>query len=137
MVYSIEHETSGSIRIKTGRRKIGHEEEEILRYALEALHGVTDVMIFRATGSIRLSYTCSREYLLEKLSSLRYENIEMLAEKSAEKIGTEEIRERKLSPELKRRLRKRLLFETAADVLLPEPVQVAYHLYQFVTLKNL
>ena len=44
---------------------------------------------------------------------------------------------RHLTPELKRKLRTRILIECAADVFLPMPVQVAYHVYQLLTLKEL
>jgi hypothetical protein len=47
------------------------------------------------------------------------------------------MRKRKLDPELKRKLRMRILGETIADTVLPLPVQLAYHAYQMVTLKEL
>jgi ATP-dependent exoDNAse (exonuclease V) beta subunit len=51
--------------------------------------------------------------------------------------AAEEMRNRKLDPELKRKLRMRILGETIADTVLPLPVQLAYHAYQMVTLKEL
>ena len=51
--------------------------------------------------------------------------------------GSEELSRRKLSPELKRKLRCKVIAEAAADMLLPAPVQLGFHVYQLVTLKNL
>ena len=47
------------------------------------------------------------------------------------------MKKRKLDPELKRKLRMRILGETIADTVLPLPVQLAYHAYQMVTLKEM
>ena len=61
----------------------------------------------------------------------------MFAEGLEESIGKEELARRKLSPELKRKLRCKVIAEAAADMLLPAPVQLGFHVYQLVTLKNL
>jgi hypothetical protein len=64
----------------------------------------------------------------------------MMAEKKDNEnamISAEEMRKRKLDPELKRKLRMRILGETIADAILPLPVQLAYHAYQMVTLKKI
>ena len=37
----------------------------------------------------------------------------------------------------KRRLNRRILVEAAADMILPAPVQVAYHAYQMLVLQSL
>ena len=62
-----------------------------------------------------------------------------MAEKEEEnaRISAEEMKKRKLDPELKRKLRMRILGETIADTVLPFPVQLAYHAYQMVTLKEM
>jgi hypothetical protein len=34
-------------------------------------------------------------------------------------------------------MRRKVIVEAAADILMPMPVQVGYHLYQLVTLRDL
>lgn len=52
-------------------------------------------------------------------------------------VSREELKVRKMDPMLKNKLRKRIILEAGADMLLPMPVQIAYHIYQLVTLKEL
>ena len=47
------------------------------------------------------------------------------------------MKSRKLDEQLKTKLRLRILAEMAADIAMPMPVQVGYHLWQMITLKNL
>ena len=75
--------------------------------------------------------------ILKKLRNLQFHNVKMFAEEIEESISTEELSRRKLSPELKRKLRCKVIAEAAADMLLPAPIQLGYHMYQLVTLKNL
>ena len=63
--------------------------------------------------------------------------MELFASELDDRISREELKRRKLSPEVKNRLRRKVLIETAADLLMPAPLQVGYHIYQLVTLKNL
>ena len=81
----------------------------------------------------------SRKLSDEQAKILKYAFVQMMAEKEEEnaRISAEEMRNRKLDPELKRKLRMRILGETIADTVLPLPVQLAYHAYQMVTLKEL
>lgn len=52
-------------------------------------------------------------------------------------VSREELKVRKMDPMLKKKLRRRIILEAGADLLMPVPVQMAYHLYQLVTLKEL
>lgn len=51
-------------------------------------------------------------------------------------VSREELKTRKMDPNLKKKLRRRIILEAGADLLMPMPVQMAYHLYQLVTLKE-
>ena len=137
MNYSIQHETNHYIRIRLTCGKINGAEEEILRDVLSQMKQVKQVKIYAGTGGIALTYDGNREQLLEKLSALQYRNIEYFADELERRIGVEEIARRKLSPEVKRKMRSRMLLETVADIALPMPIQVGYHLYQLVTLKGM
>ena len=137
MIFTIAHETRHSIRIRTAASRFSAAEADVLRRCLGEMKGVTDVEVFRATGSVRITYEGDRDYILDRLKTFSYKNVELFAREEQERISHEEIAKRKLSPGVKRKLRRRLLLETAADVLQPEPVQVGYHIYQIVTLRNL
>ena len=41
------------------------------------------------------------------------------------------------TPELKKKLRTRMLLEMAADIVLPVPLQMGYHVYQMITLRDI
>ena len=137
MKYHIESETAHRIRVRLSSRKLTTEQAQILEYAFKGIAGVKKVTVYRATGGCALTFDCDRKEILRRLDSFRFENVEMLATKEAERISREEMRARKLEPELKRKLRMRILAETAADIVMPMPVQIGYHVWQMVTLRDL
>lgn len=137
MKYHIESETAHRIRVRLSSRKLTSEQAQILEYAFKGIAGVKKVTVYRATGGCALTFDCDRKEILRRLDSFRFENVEMLATKEAERISREEMRARKLEPELKRKLRLRILAETAADIVMPMPVQIGYHVWQMVTLRDL
>ena len=136
MKYRIADESAGRIRIRIAEKKLTAEQAEILRYAFSTVKGVTKVRVYPATAGCAISYRCPRSEIIRRLNAFRFENVTLLAEEERQ-ISTAEMKERKLAPELKHRLRMRILAETLADALLPMPVQIGYHVYQMVTLRNL
>ena len=137
MKFVIEHQTSSYMRLRLNGGRFTRTEAEVLEYALSNLKGVSGVRLYPASGGIALSYKGDREVILKKLRNLHFHNVKMFAEEIEESISTEELSRRKLSPELKRKLRCKVIAEAAADMLLPAPIQLGYHMYQLVTLKNL
>ncbi len=137
MKYHIEAETSHRIRIRLGSRKLTREQAKILEYAFTGMNDVTKVTVYRATGGAALEFRCDREEIIKRLDQFRFENVEMMAAEEAERISREELRVRKLHPEVKRNIRLRILAETAADIVMPMPLQVGYHVWQMITLKDL
>ncbi len=139
MNYHIEAETKHRLRIRIGVHKLSEEQAKILKYAFSNAPGVTEVMIYKASAGCAITYSGDRLEIIRRLNSFNFENVQMMAGKKEEenaKISAEEMRKRKLDPELKRKLRTRILAETIADTVLPLPVQLAYHAYQMVTLKE-
>ena len=61
----------------------------------------------------------------------------MLAREEEERISLNEMKSRKLDEKLKTKLRLRILAETVADLVMPMPVQLGYHIWQMITLKKL
>ena len=140
MDYRIEAETDHRIRIRIGTRKLTEEQSKILKYAISNAPCVTGVTIYKATAGCAITFTGDRREIIRRLNSFNLNNVQMMAEKKDKEnamISAEEMRKRKLDPELKRKLRMRILGETIADAILPLPVQLAYHAYQMVTLKKI
>ena len=137
MKFVIQHQTSSYMRLRLSGGRLTKAEAEVLEYALSNLKGVSGVRIYPASGGIAFSYLGDREAILRKLRNLQFHNVKMFAEEIEESISTEELARRKLSPDLKRKLRCKVIAEAAADMLLPAPVQLGFHVYQLVTLKNL
>ncbi|MBR2189892.1 MAG: hypothetical protein IJ860_10900 [Eubacterium sp.] len=137
MKFSIQHETKSYLRIRLISGKISETEEEVLEYALSQMKSVRHVAFYPATGGIAISFDGDRNMILEKLKALQYQNVALFAGQLEQRIDVEELERRKLSPRLKRKMRRRIFLETAADIALPMPIQVGYHLYQLVTLKGL
>lgn len=139
MQFRIEHESRNRMRVHLyiPGRKMEEGQEEVLHYALSAIQGVRRVEVYLETGNVALSYEGKREDILNKLRELNYENVRMFAQQIDQEIDEEEIRSRKLSPTLKRRMRRKIVIEAAADLFLPAPVQLAYHVYQLITLRDL
>ena len=137
MKFVIQHQTSSYMRLRLCGGRFSGTEAEVLEYALSNLKGVSGVRLYPASGGIAFSYKGDRDTILKKLRNLQFHNVKIFAEELEESIGKEELARRKLSPELKRKLRCKVIAEAAADMLLPAPVQLGFHVYQLVTLKNL
>ena len=119
--------------------KISSSEQEVLEYALSSIAGIRNIQFYRSTGGIAITYDGDRDILIRKLKNLRFDNVVMMAKEEEKKthIGKEELMERKISPELQKRLRRRIMAETVADVVFPWPVQVAIHAYRLITLRDI
>ena len=137
MRYRIVNETKGRMRIHMYAGSISREQEEILTYAFSAIPGIRKVVVYRATGNCALLYEGDREEVVRRLDTFNFENVEVFAKKILPCIDEEEMARRKLSPELKNKLRIRIALETVADAALPLPLQLLYHAYQMITLKNI
>lgn len=137
MKFVIQHQTSSYMRLRLCEGRFTGAEAEVLDYALSNLKGLSGIRLYPASGGIAFFYKGDRQAILRKLQNLQFRNVKLFAEEIEESISTEELARRKLSPELKRKLRCKVLAEAAADMILPAPVQLGFHMYQLVTLKNL
>ena len=93
--------------------------------------------VYRPTGGCALEFDCGADEIRNRLDRFRFENVNLLAEEEKQRISVSEMKSRKLDEQLKTKLRLRILAETVADIAMPMPIQVGYHLWQLVTLKNL
>ena len=137
MYYHIEAQSKRRIRIRLRSSKLTEEEARILEYVFSRIPGVTKVTVYRATGGCALEYNCGVEEILRRIDCFRFENVQMFAREEEQRISLKEMESRKLDEQLKTRLRLRILVETLADIAMPMPVQIGYHLWQMITLKKL
>ena len=144
MKYTSDHESKNSIRIRCeSLRNMTADEADILRFELMNDPGIQKVDLYRKTGGVRITYDCPRSEIIKLLNILDIEDIEIVKDylirhpEEEDYLGSDELLRRHLAPELKRDLRKRIVMEAVADLVMPTPIQLGYHLYQFVTLKKL
>ena len=137
MNYRIEAQSKRRIRVRLRSTKLTEEEAQILKYAFSSMPGVTKVTVYQATGGCALEYNCGVDEILGRLDRFRFENVQMLAREEEERISLNEMKSRKLDEKLKTKLRLRILAETVADLVMPMPVQLGYHIWQMITLKRL
>lgn len=137
MNYQILAQSNHRMRVRLRHAKLTREEAQILTYAFSTISGVNKVTVYRETGGCALEYDCPPEHILERLDRFRFENVDLLAHEEDVRITMAEMKNRKLDQQLKQRLRLRILLETVADLALPMPVQIGYHVWQMITLKHL
>ena len=156
MKCKVVHETGGSLRVKILGRQLSYKEYEALHGLLEKAEGVQRIRTYWATGSIALNFRGDRERLLATIRGISEEDLAAAVEENRRalaELGKKEIEQntpvdfvdlkklkkqgKKMSSLWKRRLNRRILIEAAADMILPAPVQVAYHAYQMLVLQSL
>lgn len=137
MLFFLKHETAHRIRLSLPFCPIRPAQEEVLRYALESMPEIQRVTFYPAVGDMAITYSFGRERILKKLTAFQESNVTLLAEDLESRITMSEVKRRKLDPDVKTALRTRVVLETAADMLLPIPLQLAYHAYQLITLRDI
>ena len=161
MKFTVEHETSSSMRIRMAGDKPSKRTGDAICAILSRTAGIHKVRIYPATKGLMIRHSLSRDALIGILEELDPETIreakQELKEERQEllqrlqriqdphlleealrnhKVDAKELSTRKLDPALKRKMRMRILAEAGADLLLPAPVQIVYHAWQLVTLKS-
>lgn len=142
MKFVIKSELDNRIRIRVAEGRLDYIYDQRLSYAVRQIKGVKDVKVYRRTGGAAITFDrnkISRDELVAALEALDYKAVWVPDDEFVDesKISLEEIRERRLTKGAKRKLREKIILETAADLFLPMPLQVGYHIYQLITLKDL
>lgn len=134
MKFSIEHKSRGRIRIRVPGGKISLAESRKIRLALLGIPEVTDVRIYQASGGVGVFYEGSCEALIAKMQALDVHADEHRqypdTKPESPYLDADEIKKRGLAPHFKRKMRKQIIMEAAADVIMPMPLQLLYHVYQ-------
>ena len=136
MKYRICAKSAHRIRIRLYVSRLSNEQADILRDVFSETSGVTGVTIYQATCGLALEFACPEEEIIRKLNAFRFENVVMMAGKISPYISADEMRERKLDPHLKNKLRMRILAESIFDIATPMPIQLGYHVWQMITLRE-
>ena len=72
MRYTIEHDIPGRLRVRSLKHKLIPEHADQLQGCLLGLAGVNDVRVRERTGSVIITYTCSRRDVLRRLDRFEY-----------------------------------------------------------------
>jgi copper chaperone CopZ len=142
MKFTIKNELENRIRIRLKDGKLDYVKDQRLSYAIGKIKGVKEVRVYRRTGGVAIGFDSAvlpKEKLITALEKIMLKKIWVPENEFVDEshISLEEIKERRLTPEAKRRIREKIALETAADILLPLPLQVGYHFFQLITLKSL
>ncbi|MCR5526910.1 MAG: hypothetical protein K6F39_05950 [Lachnospiraceae bacterium] len=138
MKFSVEHENRHRLRIKlkTDNGKLNDRQCDIIKFALIHMKGVSEVKLLKNTSNVMIRYNRDKDYILQRLSAFNFDNVLLFEEDLELRISEDELHERKIDPELKKKMRRKIFLEAVADVILPTPLQLGYHAYQMITLKE-
>ncbi len=136
MKYIIKHETKGSIRVRIGKKNLSYHVAEVISDKLNKIKGVTNTEIYRGTGGIRAEYTSAdvKDKVLQVISDMDIDDITKEAESAvydSNPITARELRERGFDNDMKAKFRRQIWMEAVTDVLLPEPVNIAMHVFEY------
>ena len=149
MQFQICHENDSSLRLRLERFRISEEEETILSRMLACHPQITGLQIYPATSGIRIFYKGDKKKLLESLEAIPYKNVTFLVENlpkkedirvqllpSCKEIVQELGKSKKMKPSLKRKIGAKVTLEALADMFLPAPASLAFHVYQLFLLSR-
>ena len=149
MQFQVCHENDNSLRLRLERYSISPKEEDILSGILSCHPQINGIQIYPATAGIRIFYKGDKKALLESLKAIPYRNILFFVDHlpKSEDInvqllpGSEEVLKeikkfKKIKPSLKRKIGTRVSLEALADLFLPAPLSLAYHVYQLLLLSR-
>ena len=145
MKYTIEHETASVIRIRLLPARLGRRETEGLKKLLGNVPGVEGIRVFPETGGVSVTHCGTREAVTGWLDGTKREELYCLplkeeggskALKAAKRaVAKSTVKKGKgsgsgLSAAQKHKMKTGVIAEAVADIFLPEPAQLAFHLFQ-------
>ena len=149
MLYQILHENDSSFRIRLGVQQITPQEEELLSQILASHPQISGICIYPATAGVRIFFKGSKKAVLDSLRKIPYSNVRYLAEQlpkpedihvhllpTSQQIIQEFRGNKKMNPNLKKRLGTEVIIEALMDKFLPEPLNMAYHAFQLLLLSK-
>lgn len=147
MQFQICHENDNSLRLRLERHHLSRCEEQILSDILSLHPQITGIQIYPATAGLRIFFKGSKAKLVESLEAIAYNNVLFLADglprsenfhvqllPSGKEILKELSKSKKMNPGLKKKIGKEIGLEAIADLILPTPLSLAFHVYQLLLL---
>lgn len=118
MKFIIKHEIKGRMRIHVQQKRMSYQEADILEYYLTGLEFVNSAKIYKRTQDVSVSYTGSREFVIEALKGFRYENTEV-PDTYLQNSG------RELNEQYWDKLVTKVVLRAGSKLFLPYPVRTA------------
>ena len=137
MKFEIKHTTNHYIRIRLGKKTINDNEAFNLKYTLleeKCLH-ITNVIVHQRPAALMIEHEGKNDDIANYLENLDLEALNVDIPSYHNAITSKKDFYKRMTPSLKRELRKEVLVEAAIDILLPEPVGIAYHVLQLASLQ--
>lgn len=119
MRFKIEHEIKGRMRVHMIQKRMSYEQADTLLYYLNRLPFVTNAKVYERTGNAAISYTGSRENVIDALKRFHYEEVEVPA-------GLIESSGREMNALYQEKLIKRVVFRYLRKWLLPAPLRACW-----------
>lgn len=136
MKFEVKHSTNHYLRLRIAKREFTDNEAFNIKQLLfdnENLK-VSKVIVNQKPASLTIEHDGDQEDIENFLKELAVENLNADIPEGNTAIYTKKEFYKRLTPQLKRELKKEILLEAALDVLLPEPIGIAYHLLQVACL---
>ena len=118
MKFKVEHEIRGRIRVHLLQKQMTFEEADILQYYLTGLDFVTAVKVYERSQNVAISYTGSRNRIIDALRKFRYDAVDV-PESYIENSG------RQVNREYWDKLVSQVVIYGAKKLFLPYPVRSA------------
>lgn len=148
MEFQVCHENDTSVRLRLDYGTIKAKEEKILSEILSLCPQIMGIQIYPATSGLRIFFKGDKEKILQFLKAISYRNVRFFAEELKRKedfhvqllpSGKEILHEfskggKKMPAPLKKKIGKKIGLEAIADMVLPHPLSLAYHVYQLLLL---
>lgn len=125
MKFVIKHEIKGRIRIHLAQPRMTYEQADILLYYLNDLSCVTYAKVYERTCAAVISYTGSREQLIEKLRQFQYENVVV-------PTGLLENSSRELNAVYEEKLIQKVMIRGLKQFVIPYPLVVCHTAWKSV-----
>lgn len=136
MEFEVKHSTNHYLRLRIAKREFTDNEAFNIKQILfdnENLK-VSKVIVNQKPASLTIEHDGDQEDIENFLKELAVENLNADIPEGNTAICSKKEFYKRLTPQLKRELKKEILLEAALDVLLPEPIGIAYHLLQVACL---
>ena len=137
MKFEVKHSTNHYLRLRIVKRSFADNEAFTIKQLLldnEKLK-VSKIIVNQKPASLIIEHDGNQEDIENYLKELTVDDLNVDIPESNTALYSKKEFYKRLTPQLKRELKKEILMEAALDILLPEPIGIAYHLLQVACLE--